>query len=46
MHVRQNPHTGKRASQAPASILVLGRHGAGKTTLVRDMCRKVSSHEV
>ncbi|CBJ27608.1 conserved unknown protein [Ectocarpus siliculosus] len=44
-----NHHTatgsGKRASQAPASILVLGRHGAGKTTLVRDMCRKLSSHE-
>ncbi|CAN0239697.1 unnamed protein product [Pylaiella littoralis] len=36
--------SGGRKSWAP-SILVLGGHGVGKTSLVRDMCRKLSALE-
>lgn len=38
-------HAGGRTPSAP-SILILGRRASGKTTLARDVCRKLSFYEV
>ena len=32
--------------QRAASILILGKPGSGKTTVLRDICRKVSEEQV
>lgn len=32
--------------ERPASVLILGEAGSGKTTVIRDICRKISASEV